>query len=53
MLITDYSQVDVIHSVNYLKGESNHPQWMVRKGTWENIQNKVNDYQLRRLSITE
>lgn len=53
MLITDYTQVDVIHSVEYLKGESENPQFMVRKGTWENIQNIVNDYQIRRLSITE
>ena len=38
---------------NYLKGKSENPQWMVRKGTWENIQNIVNNYQLRRLSLTE
>ena len=47
MLITDYSQVDVIHSTKGLKDEVE--TWMVNKGTWENIQKTVTDYQLRRL----
>ena len=47
MLIIDYSQVDVIHSTKGLKDQAE--SWMVNKGTWENIQKTVTDYQLRRL----
>ena len=47
-VITDYSQVTVIHSATYLKGESQKPQYRVRKNTWDNIETDVTTYQLRR-----
>lgn len=47
-VITEYSQVDVIHSVQKLKNESEEKN-CVRIGTWENIQNNVTNYKLRRL----
>ena len=46
-LITDYSQVEVIHSTSGLKNEDS--TWMVNKGTWANIETNVSIYQLRRL----
>ena len=47
-VITDYSQVTVIHSATYLKGESQKPQYRVRKNTWDNVETDVTTYQLRR-----
>lgn len=47
-VITDYSQVEVIHSTKGLKNSES--TWNVVKGTWENIQQTVTNYQLRRLT---
>ena len=47
-VITDYSQVEVIHSTKGLK--NSEFTWNVVKGTWENIQQTVTNYQLRRLT---
>ena len=52
-VITNYSQVEVIHSSTYLKGESKTPQFKVRKNSWDNIQTDVTTYQLRRLKTGE
>ncbi len=54
MLITDFNQVDVIHSTSGIENQFN--TWKVHKGTWFQIHadnEKNSTYQLRRLKITE
>jgi len=46
-VITDYNQVDVIHSTQGGTGQEN--QWNVQKGDWNALGNSKMIYQIRRL----
>ena len=50
-LITDYSQVDIIHSTQGGKTQSN--QWNVQKGDWNELGDNKIRYKLRRLIIKD
>lgn len=50
MQITDFSQVDVIHSTK--GGTHQEERWNVQKGLWDDLgDTSKNSYQLRRLSV--
>ena len=52
MLITDFNQVDVIHSCEKLTTEDKST-WKVQKSTANQVSSGINIYQLRRLKIKE
>lgn len=51
-VITDFSQVDVIHSCEKLTTENNST-WQVQKSTANQVSSSINVYQLRRLTVKE
>ena len=52
MLITDFNQIDVIHSCEKLTTENNST-WQVQKSTANQVSSSINVYQLRRLTVKE
>ena len=53
IMITDFNQVDVIHSAEGLNVNNQTTLFKVLRSTAKDVSSKINQYQLRRLAIKE